>query len=119
MAVGRNDGRALLYDLVEHDIRDIKVALDTENLRSQSVEMMKKELLTSIVAYNLVVQFRRQAASLAGVLPRRLSFTRVWGTFSSSLLRYGRNDGGSFSRKRKPGHGRGDPWNPACIPLMS
>ena len=55
------------YD-VEHDIRDVKVTLNTEGLRAKSVSMVKKELLTSIVAYNLVVQFRRQAATLAGSL---------------------------------------------------
>lgn len=74
------------YD-VEHDIRDIKVTLDTEKIRARSVAMVKKELLTSIIAYNLVVQFRREAAKTAGVLPRRLSFTRVWGIFESFLLR--------------------------------
>lgn len=73
------------YD-VEHDIRDIKVVLDTENIRAQSVDMFKKELLTSMVAYNLVVQFRRQAAKLANLPPRRLSFTGVWTTFKSFLL---------------------------------
>lgn len=73
------------YD-VEHDIRDVKVTLNIERLRAQSVSMVKKELWTSIVAYNLVVQFRRQAAALAGVAPRRLSFTGVWNTFHSFLL---------------------------------
>lgn len=73
------------YD-VEHDIRDVKVTLDTENIRAKSVAMVKKELLTSLVAYNLVIQFRRQAAKLAGVAPRRLSFTGVWNTFESFLL---------------------------------
>ena len=73
------------YD-VEHDIRDVKVTLNTENIRAKSVEMVKKELLTSLVAYNLVVQFRRQAAKLAHVAPRRLSFTGVWNTFDSFLL---------------------------------
>lgn len=73
------------YD-VEHDIRDIKVTLDTENIRAKSEEMFKKELLTSIVAYNLVVQFRRQAAKLANLPPRRLSFTGVWTTFKCFLL---------------------------------
>ena len=48
--------------------------------------MVKKELLTSLVAYNLVVQFRRQAAKLANLAPRRLSFTGVWNTFESFLL---------------------------------
>lgn len=73
------------YD-VEHDIRDVKVTLNTENIRAKSVEMVQKELLTSVVAYNLVVQFRRQAAKLADVAPRRLSFTGVWNTFESFLL---------------------------------
>lgn len=73
------------YD-VEHDIRDVKVTLNTERIRGKSVSMVKKELLTSFVAYNLVVQFRRQAAALAGLAPRRLSFTGVWNTFKSFLL---------------------------------
>lgn len=80
---GEYDARR--YD-VEQDIRDVKVTLKTENIRAKSVERVQKELLTSLVAYNLVVQFRRQAAKLAGVAPRRLSFTGVWNTFESFLL---------------------------------
>lgn len=73
------------YD-VEFDIRDLKVTMDTENIQAKSVEMVKKELMTSVVAYNLVTQFRRQAAKLANVPPRRLSFTGVWTTFRHHLL---------------------------------
>jgi hypothetical protein len=73
------------YD-VEHDIRDIKVSMSLETIRCRSESMVKKELLTSIVAYNLVVQFRRQAAELAQLPPRRLSFKEVWYTFQSYLL---------------------------------
>jgi hypothetical protein len=73
------------YD-VEHDIRDVKVTLETESIRAKSVAMVKKELLTSIVAYNLVIQFRRQAAMVARLPPRRLSFKGVWDTFNSFLL---------------------------------
>lgn len=73
------------YD-VEHDIRDVKVSLETESIRAKSVAMVKKELLTSIVAYNLVIQFRRQAATVARLPPRRLSFKGVWDTFNSFLL---------------------------------
>ena len=72
---------------VEIDIRNLKVVLDTEHIRAKSVEMFQKELLTSIVAYNLVGQFRRQAAAAVGVAPRRLSFKRVWTTFTIFLLR--------------------------------
>ena len=60
------------------------MALETMRCRSES--MMRKELLTSVVAYNLVIQFRRQAADVAGLPPRRLSFKEVWNTFQSFLL---------------------------------
>jgi hypothetical protein len=73
------------YD-VEHDIRDLKVSLDIENIRAKSEEMVRKELLCSIVAYNLLLHLRRQAAELAGVEPRRLSFTGVWTTMKFQLL---------------------------------
>jgi len=71
---------------VETDIRNIKVVLDTENIRARSEAMFRKELLTSMVAYNLVVQFRRQAAELARVPPKRLSFTGVWNTYRIFLM---------------------------------
>jgi hypothetical protein len=73
------------YD-VEHDIRDMKVSLGIENIRAKSDEMVQKELLCSVVAYNLVVELRRQAAKIAGVEPRRLSFTGVWTTMQVYLL---------------------------------
>lgn len=71
---------------VETDIRNIKVVLDMEHIRALTPAMFRKELLTSMVAYNLVIQFRRQAAKLAKVPPRRLSFTSVWNTFRILLL---------------------------------
>ena len=73
------------YD-VEFDIRDIKVTMDTENIRAKSVDMFKKELYASVVAYNLTVQFRRQAAEFAEVKPRRLSFKGIWTTMKNRLL---------------------------------
>lgn len=80
------DGYARRYD-VEHNIRETKVTLQLETIRAQSDDMVRKELLCSFVAYNLLLEFRRQAAQLAGVPPRRLSFTQVWTTFTISLLR--------------------------------
>ena len=71
---------------VEIDIRNIKVVLDTETIRAKSVLMFEKELLCSVVAYNLVIQFRRQAAQLAKVPARRMSFKRTWTTFCTFLL---------------------------------
>lgn len=73
------------YD-VEHDIRDMKVSLGIENIRAKSDEMVQKELLSSVVAYNLVLHLRRQAAKVAKVPPRRLSFTSVWTTMRICLL---------------------------------
>lgn len=74
------------YD-VEHDIRDLKVTLEFEKLRAKSDEMVRKELLCGLVAYNLVQELRRAAAAVARVEPRRLSFTGVWNTMQSCLLR--------------------------------
>ena len=74
---------------IEFDIRDVKVTLDTENIRAKSLEMFYKELYTSFVAYNLITQFRRQAAKIARVEPRRLSFKRSWTTMQYRLLLQG------------------------------
>lgn len=73
------------YD-VEFDIRDLKVTMDTENIRAKSVDTVMKELWGSILAYNLVQQFRRQAAKLVRIQPRQLSFTGVWLVFRYQLL---------------------------------
>lgn len=72
---------------VEIDIRNVKVVLDTESIRARSVTMFRKELLTSMVAYNLVVQFRRQAAGCAKLPVKRLSFTKVWNTYQEFLMK--------------------------------
>lgn len=73
------------YD-VEFDIRDLKVTMDTENIRAKHLDTVFKELMGSIIAYNLVARFRREAAKLARVKPRRLSFTGVWLVFRHRLL---------------------------------
>lgn len=73
------------YD-VEHDLRDLKVTMNLEEIRATSAEMVRKEILCSVVAYNLVLEFRREAAKIAKLPPRRLSFTGVWNTFEIYLL---------------------------------
>ena len=62
------------------------VTMDAENILAHSVVMVKKELLTSVVAFNLIAQFRRQAAKLVSIQPRRLSFKGVWLSFRDHLL---------------------------------
>ncbi len=73
------------YD-IEFDIRDMKVTMDAENIRARSISMVKKELMASVIAFNLVMQFRRQAAKLVRVEPRRLSFKGCWVSFKDHLL---------------------------------
>jgi hypothetical protein len=78
-----------LYELRTHmeiDIRNFKIVLDAEHIRARSVEMFHKELLLSNVSYNLVSQFRRQAAAIIEEPPRRMSFKRIWTTFRMFLL---------------------------------
>ena len=70
---------------IEIDIRNIKVVLDTESLKSKSVEMFRKELGMAMVAYNLTSQLRRQAAFVAKCTPRELSFTGVWTVYRHHL----------------------------------
>jgi hypothetical protein len=76
---------------VETDIGDIKVTMDTENIRAKTREGVLKELYTSIIAYNSVIQFRRDAARVANKPPRQLSFKGTLDTFriflSDKLLR--------------------------------
>jgi hypothetical protein len=48
-------------------------------MTAQSVDMLEKELLMAVSAYNLVRAVMVLAARRAGVDPRQLSFTRVLG----------------------------------------
>lgn len=77
------------YTSVEHDIRDLKITLNLERMAAESEAMVKKEILCSMVAYNLVVQFRRQAAGVAKLNPRRISFKRCYETVTIYLLNFG------------------------------
>ncbi len=73
---------------VEGDIKSVKQTLAMDRLSSRTVDMVEKEILLGIVAYNLVIQVRRLAAHRAGVAPRQLSFTRIMHlvqAFSSGL----------------------------------
>ncbi|QDU96631.1 IS4 family transposase [Lignipirellula cremea] len=81
---------------VETDLSQIKVTLDIENILAKSPEMFRKELMASIVAYNLTIQFRKQAAEQANVPPRRLSFTGVWDVFRIFLLQKTFPDAGAW-----------------------
>jgi hypothetical protein len=59
----------------ELDLRSIKRALGMYHSRCESPEMVRKDLWTHLLAYNLIRVRMAQAASVSKVLPRRLSFT--------------------------------------------
>ncbi len=75
-----SDDIAELYHkrwLVELDIRAIKISLDMDILRCKSPEMVRKEIWTCLLAYNLIRRTMLQAASAADseLSPRQISFT--------------------------------------------
>jgi hypothetical protein len=59
---------------VELDLRSIKTVMQMDILRCKSPEMVCKEIAVHLLAYNLVRAVMAQAAYLANVLPRELSF---------------------------------------------
>jgi hypothetical protein len=59
---------------VELDLRNIKTTLGMNIVSCCTPEMVKKEIWTYLLAYNLIRLIMAQAALLAGVVPRQLSF---------------------------------------------
>jgi putative transposase len=61
--------------LAELDIRAIKVTMGMDVLRCKTPEMVRREIWTCVLAYNLIRQTLLAAAQNADRSPRRLSFT--------------------------------------------
>ena len=59
---------------IELDFRSIKSVMQMDVLRCKRPEMVRKEIAVHLLAYNLVRIVMAQAAHLADVLPRQLSF---------------------------------------------
>jgi hypothetical protein len=59
---------------VELDLRAIKSVMQMDLLRCKSPAMVRKEIATHLLAYNLVRSVMARAAGGAGLLPRQLSF---------------------------------------------
>ena len=58
----------------ELDIRDIKVTLQMDFLRCKTPELVRKEIWTHALAYNLIRTVMAQAADRHGIQPRTISF---------------------------------------------
>jgi hypothetical protein len=63
---------------VETDLRSLKQTVRLQRLSVQSVDMMEKELLAAILAYNLVRAIMTVAARKAKLHVRQLSFTYAY-----------------------------------------
>ena len=72
--------------LAELDIRAIKVTLGMDILRCKTPEMVRKEMWTGLLAYNLIRQTMLQSARGAGISPRQLSFTAGLQAIAASWL---------------------------------
>ena len=78
---------------MELDIRSIKQSLNLAHVRSKSPEMVRKELWTTILGYNLIRTTAAAAAVLHDKQPRQISFTSTcqyvlssWMQFSCDLI---------------------------------
>jgi hypothetical protein len=58
----------------ELDLRSIKCTLQMHELRCKTPELVRKEIWTHILAYNLVRTVMAQAAATHGLMPRSISF---------------------------------------------
>jgi IS4 transposase len=60
---------------IETDLRSLKQTVRLSRISSHSADMVEKELLVAVMAYNLVRAIMFQAAQRAQIEPRQLSFT--------------------------------------------
>lgn len=70
--------------LAELDIRAIKITMGMDILRCKTPEMVRKEMWTCLLAYNLIRRAMLQSAQASGVSPRRLSFTAAMQSIAAS-----------------------------------
>lgn len=72
--------------LAELDIRAIKCTLGMDVLRCKSPEMVRREIWSCVLAYNLIRQALLAAAQQEDRSPRKLSFTAAMQKIASSWL---------------------------------
>lgn len=61
--------------LVELDIRSIKCSLDMDTVRAKTPAMVRTEIWSCLLAYNLIRMKMLQSCAVSGRMPRTLSFT--------------------------------------------
>ena len=82
----------------ELDIRDIKITLQMDILRCKTPELVRKEIWTHILAYNLIRTIMAQAAKEHGLQPREVSFKGALQTLEAfqPLLSFQSHKGRAF-----------------------
>ena len=92
------DDLATLYRArwnAELDLRSLKETLQMDVLRCKTPALVRKELWTHILAYNLIRTIMAQAASQQGIEPRSLSFkgaVQTLAAFQPVIAHLGEND---------------------------
>ena len=72
--------------LVEVDIRAIKITLDMDVLRCKTPAMVRREIWTHLLAYNMIRRSILQSAQASGLSPRELSFTAAMQAITASWV---------------------------------
>jgi hypothetical protein len=75
----------------ELDLRSLKSTMQMRELRCKTPELVRKEVWTHILAYNLIRTVMAQAAAKHGVIPRSISFKGAMQTLEAfqPLLEFG------------------------------
>lgn len=82
----------------ELDLRSIKITLQMDILRCKTPELVRKEIWTHILAYNLIRTIMAQAATKHGLAPRSISFKGTLQTLEAfqPLIAFQGQRGSSF-----------------------
>ena len=80
------------------DLRAIKITLGMDVLRCKTPQMVRKEMWTCLLAYNLIRQTMLQSARESGCSPRRLSFAAAMQSIAASWLVIALSDDSAAAR---------------------
>lgn len=70
---------------IETDLRSLKATIRLHHIAAKTSEMVEKEILIAITAYNMVRAVMGWAAQQAGISPRSLSFSHVQDVVEAAL----------------------------------
>jgi len=85
----------------ELDLRSIKIALQMDVLRCKTPELVRKEIWTHVLAYNLIRTIMAQAASQHELQPREISFKGTVQTLEAfqPLVSFQEHKGAAFRQQ--------------------